>query len=491
MSEINKPDNDGAEDRGQVQDHAQRQTDNQTQAADSEPRIDPNIVDDAAWDIPSLEFPSVSQPLVPDMPSIPSLNTHTRRAVGDDSASDPLGLSDVADIPTEPETPTSPKADNADTVVIQPITIPEEQLVGTTPTQDAVSGTVVMPGVQTHGAIPPFTTAGTASGTPADRHPNPNTGGHRSHTKVIIIAIVTVLVVVALVAGGVYLWKRHQAQQAQSQALSLCTQARSEYDDAAKSLDTALAKATEAQKDTSGIDSAVVDQLSSAVTNASKIDSAAACDTSLQEEALTANAKTNSGLADDLTKAVKSVNDAVSAVDDARKAKLEELKQQLQTLVSSARQLLSESDGAVADTTVRDTLQQAADAADAQLQADASTLTITALQQSIDAINTATTAVNDSMNAYKEQQRAYYLQQQQQQQQALQNQSNTDNGTGSSGTGTGNRTDGTGGTGTTGTTGTTTDGTGSGSGTTGTGSGSTTTPTTPNSPSTGGTGTAQ
>ncbi|WP_125980003.1 hypothetical protein [Bifidobacterium goeldii] len=467
MSELNDSTNDDVEQqRGRTGSNGHTNHAGNTDANAPEPMINPDVVDEAAWDIPSLEFPQVGHPLVPDMPSIPNLNHHTHHhdAAASDAAAqggDPLGLADVADIPAEPAQP-QPKADNAVTVVLEPVSQSEADAAVAATRAMAPTGT---PGNGGTAVFNPL--AGANGNTPTPR--NPAKPPKRSHVgRNIAIVIIVLLVLAALAGGGYALWRNRQAQQEHQQAMSLCTQAKSDVDDAVKTLNAALTKGKTAQQQASGLDQTITDKLNTAIDNASNLDAADSCDASLNTDALTRNADSNTTLAGKINDAAKAVTDATKSVTDARTAKISELKQQLQTTVTTAQQLLNDSEGAVSDDTTRDTLRQAIESANAQLKESDAKLDASALQQSIDTIGAASTAVNDSMSSYTAYRQRLYQQQQQAQRQAQQQQNNTTTGgTAGSGSGTGTTTGGS--------TGTTTDGTGTGTGTTTGGSTGTTT----------------
>lgn len=394
------------------------------QAADDEGM---QFLDNPAWDIPDVMFPSMGgvkdassgsgpsygapSPYVP----LPEPEDTVRPVHG--SASDPLGLEDVSDIPAVPEEE-EPQGNNDVTMVIQPLSAFPTPTQSVPPTAGMTPQAVPLP-PEAGAAVPPH-----GSGEPGGKADGSSRKQH-GHRRAIIIAVVAV-VVVALAATGGFLWWRHvQNQNELDQAASLCKTSKTKADKAFSELQSALSEAKPAQQIPQGdvSDPTVLETLNSAVTNASSASEPVSCDVALGTETLNANASKNKQIARASTKAKTNVAKATKAVNDGKAEKIEFIKHELQTAVTGAQKIYDDSKGVVLDDSTRTTLQSAIDQANALLQQDDADLN--EMQQSITDVKDAGDAVTVSMNEYTAQQK--YLEQQRQQEQQQQDDQN-DNG---------------------------------------------------------------
>lgn len=181
------------------------------QAADDEGM---QFLDNPAWDIPDVMFPSMGgvkdassgsgpsygapSPYVP----LPEPEDTVRPVHG--SASDPLGLEGVSDIPTVPEEE-EPQGNNDVTMVIQPLSAFPTPTQSVPPTAGMTPQTVPL-SPEAGAAVPPH-----GSGEPGGKADGSSRKQH-GHRRAIIIAVVAV-VVVALAATGGFLWWRHMQNQ--------------------------------------------------------------------------------------------------------------------------------------------------------------------------------------------------------------------------------------------------------------------------------------
>ena len=270
------------------------------QAADDEGM---QFLDNPAWDIPDVMFPSMGGVKDASSGSNPSYDApspyvplpepeDTVRPVHV-SASDPLGLEDVSDIPTVPEEE-EPQGNNDVTMVIQPLSAFPTPTQSVPPTAGMTPQTVPLP-PEAGAAVPPHG-SGEPDGSSRKQH------GHR---RAIIIAVVAV-VVVAFAATGGFLWWRHvQNQNELDQAASLCKTSKTKADKAFSELQSALSEAKPAQQIPQGdvSDPTVLETLNSAVTKASSASEPVSCDVALGTETLNANASKNKQIARASTKA--------------------------------------------------------------------------------------------------------------------------------------------------------------------------------------------
>ena len=389
------------------------------QAADDEGM---QFLDNPAWDIPDVMFPSMGgvkdassgsgpsygapSPYVP----LPEPEDTVRPVHG--SASDPLGLEGVSDIPAVPEEE-EPQGNNDVTMVIQPLSAFPTPTQSVPPTAGMTPQTVPLP-PEAGTAVPPH-----GSGEPGGKADGSSRKQH-GHRRAIIIAVVAV-VVVALAATGGFLWWRHmQNQNELDQAASLCKTSKTKADKAFSELQSALSEAKPAQQIPQGdvSDPTVLETLNSAVTKASSASEPVSCDVALGTETLNANASKNKQIARASTKAKTNVAKATKAVNDGKAEKVEFIKHELQTAVTGAQKIYDDSKGVVLDDSTRTTLQSAIDQANALLQQDDADLN--EMQQSITDVKDAGDAVTVSMNEYTAQQK--YLEQQRQQEEQRQQQ---------------------------------------------------------------------
>lgn len=399
------------------------------QAADDEGM---QFLDNPAWDIPDVMFPSMGgikdassgsgpsygapSPYVP----LPEPEDTVRPVHG--SASDPLGLEGVSDIPTVPEEE-EPQGNNDVTMVIQPLSAFPTPTQSVPPTAGMTPQSVPLP-PEVGAAVPPH-----GSGEPGGKADGKADGSSRKqhgHRRAIIIAVVAV-VVVALAATGGFLWWRHvQNQNDLDQAASLCKTSKTKADKAFSELQSALNEAKPAQQIPQGdvSDPTVLETLNSAVTKASSASEPVSCDVALGTETLNANASKNKQIARASTKAKTNVAKAAKAVNDGKAEKIEFIKHELQTAVTAAQKIYDDSKGVVLDDSTRTTLQSAIDQANALLQQDDADLN--EMQQSIADVKDAGDAVTVSMNEYTAQQKYLEQQRQQQQQQDDQNDNGDD-----------------------------------------------------------------
>ena len=208
------------------------------------------FLDNPAWDIPDVMFPSMGgvkdassgsgpsygapSPYVP----LPEPEDTVRPVHG--SASDPLGLEGVSDIPTVPEEE-EPQGNNDVTMVIQPLSAFPTPTQSVPPTAGMTPQTVPL-SPEAGAAVPPH-----GSGEPGGKADGSSRKQH-GHRRAIIIAVVAV-VVVALAATGGFLWWRHmQNQNELDQAASLCKTSKTKADKAFSELQSALSEAKPAQQ---------------------------------------------------------------------------------------------------------------------------------------------------------------------------------------------------------------------------------------------------
>lgn len=231
---------------------------------------------------------------------------------------------------------------------------------------------------------------------------NPETPVRKRSRKPVIIAVISVVLVVAVAVGAALLWRSRENDAERNAALSACTGASEAYSTAQDTLDQALSDAQDEQAITADqvADAATVSALSDAIDEANAIADAAACSTSLSAEDLQRNAKTNQDLAQQLTDSAGTVTDAAKAVADSRDAKAEadrtNARNALQTAVSDAQALLDNSLWAVADNATRVTLEEAINAANALLQQQDDP-DLKALRDAQTALQSASDGVNASM----------------------------------------------------------------------------------------------
>lgn len=397
------------------------------QAADDEGM---QFLDNPAWDIPDVMFPSMGG--VKDAssgrgPSYGASSPHVPLPEPEDtvrpvhvSASDPLGLEDVSDIPAVPEEE-EPQGNNDVTMVIQPLSAFPTPTQSVRPTAGMTPQTVPLP-PEAGAAVPPH-----GSGEPGGKADGSSRKQH-GHRRAIIIAVVAV-VVVALAATGGFLWWRHvQNQNELDQAASLCEASKTKADKAFSELQSALSEAKPAQQIPQGdvSDPTVLETLNSAVTKASSASEPVSCDVALGAETLNANASKNKQIARASTKAKMNVAKATKAVNDGKAEKVEFIKHELQTAVTGAQKIYDDSKGVVLDDSTRTTLQSAIDQANALLQQDDAALN--EMQRSITDVKDAGDAVTVSMNEYTAQQKYLEQQRQQEKQQQQQQDDQNDNG---------------------------------------------------------------
>ena len=339
------------------------------QAADDEGM---QFLDNPAWDIPDVMFPSmggVKDASSGSGPSYGAPSPHVPLPEPEDtvrpvhvSASDPLGLEDVSDIPAVPEEE-EPQGNNDVTMVIQPLSAFPTPTQSVPPTAGMTPQAVPLP-PEAGAAVPPH-----GSGEPGGKADGSSRKQH-GHRRAIIIAVVAV-VVVALAATGGFLWWRHvQNQNELDQAASLCKTSKTKADKAFSELQSALSEAKPAQQIPQGdvSDPTVLETLNSAVTKASSASEPVSCDVALGTETLNANASKNKQIARASTKAKTNVAKATKAVDDGKAEKVEFIKHELQTAVTGAQKIYDDSKGVVLDDSTRTTLQSAIDQANALLQ---------------------------------------------------------------------------------------------------------------------------
>lgn len=388
------------------------------------------FLDNPAWDIPDVMFPSmggVKDASSGSGPSYGAPSPHVPLSEPEDtvrpvhvSASDPLGLEDVSDIPTVPEEE-EPQGNNDVTMVIQPLSAFPTPTQSVPPTAGMTPQTVPLP-PEAGAAVPPH-----GSGEPGGKADGSSRKQH-GHRRAIIIAVVAV-VVVALAATGGFLWWRHvQNQNELDQAASLCETSKTKADKAFSELQSALSEAKPAQQIPQGdvSDPTVLETLNSAVTKASSASEPVSCDVALGTETLNANASKNKQIARASTKAKTNVAKATKAVNDGKAEKIEFIKHELQTAVTGAQKIYDDSKGVVLDDSTRTTLQSAIDQANALLQQDDAALN--EMQRSITDVKDAGDAVTVSMNEYTAQQKYLEQQRQQEQQQQQQQDDQNDNG---------------------------------------------------------------
>ena len=170
--------------------------------------------------------------MVLPVPTFPCLNRRTPCSSVHVSASDPLGLEDVSDIPAVPEEE-EPQGNNDVTMVIQPLSAFPTPTQSVPPTAGMTPQTVPLP-PEAGAAVPPH-----GSGEPGGKADGSSRKQH-GHRRAIIIAVVAV-VVVALAATGGFLWWRHmQNQNELDQAASLCKTSKTKADKAFSELQSAL-----------------------------------------------------------------------------------------------------------------------------------------------------------------------------------------------------------------------------------------------------------
>lgn len=455
---VNRADTDGGEAPDLLQRAAER---TKKPAKPSVPRVQNGDVVDTFWDIPPIEFPGPEPgeeakdgprhaapkgvPSTAETRVIASRNASTVASAFDGTETGtavlgtPLPSADagmafpVSDEKTEvigapadgdtsdtvigafPIAPTTPTDASQETSVLDgtklfPETGPAAQetvtIGGTMPTLafgDIVSGNVGGASAETAAIAEPTTAddgaqpsgdAGAASQEP------PIQPAKRSFKPV---AIVVVVLIVAVAVGGMLLWRNRESDEDRTAALSACTGASEEYNDAKEALDQALAGAKDEQAITADqvADAATVDALKTAVDDANGIDEAAACGTSLSARDLQRNSRTNQDLTKQLNDSADAVTAAAKAVSDSRDAKTAadktSTREALQNAVNDAQTLLNNSLWAVADNSTRVTLEEAINAANDLLQQDDPDLT--AMQDAQTALQNASDGVNASMEA--------------------------------------------------------------------------------------------
>lgn len=384
------------------------------------PRSENGDVVDTFWDIPPIEFPTSNSSDEPvdgprhaaskGMPSTAETQVIASGNTPDivDSSSDEGDDAKTTVLKTDASSaaPTAPSEHAPETTAFSgtrlfPESGPAAQktaIIETVPSLDFGS---VISG-ETPAAIPPVAAAGDES-VDENAHGSENSETPARKRSFKPVAIVVVVLIVTVAVGGMLLWRNRESDEDRTAALSACTGASEEYNDAKEALDQALAGAKDEQAITADqvADAATVDALKTAVDDANGIDEAAACGTSLSARDLQRNSRTNQDLTKQLNDSADAVTAAAKAVSDSRDEKTAadktSTREALQNAVNDAQTLLNNSLWAVADNSTRVTLEEAINAANDLLQQDDPDLT--AMQDAQTALQNASDGVNASMEA--------------------------------------------------------------------------------------------
>ena len=145
--------------------------------------------------------------------------------------------------------------------------------------------------------------------------------GTAGKKRIIIIAVVLAVVLVAGI-GGFMLWKGSQSGK-RDDAVAACSRAAEQYNKARKALDAALKDAKSAQTITSAqvTDAATVQQLKQQVDNAGRFGEAQSCATSRSLTDLKNGAKFMQTKSDDMSRSAAAIRKAASAVNVSKTAK--------------------------------------------------------------------------------------------------------------------------------------------------------------------------
>lgn len=218
--------------------------------------------------------------------------------------------------------------------------------------------------------------------------------GTAGKKRIIIIAVVLAVVLVAGI-GGFMLWKGSQSGK-RDDAVAACSRAAEQYNKARKALDAALKDAKSAQTITSAqvTDAATVQQLKQQVDNAGRFGEAQSCATSRSLTDLKNGAKFMQTKSDDMSRSAAAIRKAASAVNVSKTAKDFD---SLKDAVATAQDLLDSSNGNVDDESVRDALQQAIDAANTLI--DGNSADDKAITNALSVLESASGKVQDAMNA--------------------------------------------------------------------------------------------
>lgn len=232
-------------------------------------------------------------------------------------------------------------------------------------------------------------------------------GAKRLRSRAIVMVFVVITVVAAAV-GLYYLGGMIRTNRNRGRAYSNCTYSYSNYKEQSETLQSSLKKTKKQQAiGTDQVaDVMTVEKMKTAVKNAKALGKPVVCSTKLSTDALNQAATANEKLASETKKANTNLLAAAKAVTASVKTKTSDDYQSalttLKTTTSEASTLLTNSQGVVADDTVRQTLQSAIDASNALLAKDKPA--IADIQKAQNDLQSASDAVNKSMEAYKNQQ---------------------------------------------------------------------------------------
>ncbi|KAB8288093.1 hypothetical protein DSM100688_1203 [Bifidobacterium ramosum] len=350
---------------------------------------------DTFWDIPPLDFASVSngnQTAATDGAAATTVFPNAEQAATTNAGPAYEGM------PLFPSTPGTHDASATKTLHL-------EDVGGFAPADDIQE-------IDDIPVIQPATTD-SAESAPKKAHPNKNKG--ISDTARIIIAVVAVIIVAALVIGGVLIWRNQEDAGNKSSALAACQKAYGSYTDAENALQTAIKNVQSAQKITASqvADKSTVEALKDAITAAKSVDAVQECSSDLSTAVLKSRAKIAATTAETLKASAKTVSDAATAVTDSQAKKIESdkaaAKKQLQSAIDDAQVLLDSSLYNVADDSTRSALQTAIDTATALLKQDDPDTK--ALQEAMQSLQTASDDVNASVQALADQNAAAQQQQ--------------------------------------------------------------------------------
>lgn len=226
---------------------------------------------------------------------------------------------------------------------------------------------------------------------PADGQEPENSSGPAGRPRPKWLAPVIILVVVAVLAvAGLAVWKASSARS-HDQALASCSQAARAVKGSEQRAEAAASSYLQAfaVKEDQVKDAKTVKDLAKAVGKAKHTQvQAFRCEASMP----TGGLQTMAGKAKRTADVYRSLDKAAKAVLASRDAKsLEDAKKALNAKKDEASKLLSDSDGKVADNTVRDSLQQAISQADQVKGGKAETYqdAADALQSAMDQVNTS------------------------------------------------------------------------------------------------------
>ena len=283
-------------------------------------------------------------------------------------------------------------ADEEATQVFQPVTNPPARLAGTEgPAQP------LPPAISPFEQFEDEDDADSGDGNGRGQH---NGGADKKDTRKIAITAGIVVAVVALIGGGLFLWRSNSSKVSQAAALTECKVVAKQYDAAKKKLESAVTQGQSTSQAAKGkvADSTTIDTLNAAVEKGQNPADTASCDSNLSADQLKQQVKDMQGNVDTVTDQTDAINSAIKAVTASQKtADIETKKNNLSSAVSQAQATLNGSAGSVADENTRTALQTAITTANNVM--NSSNPSDADIDNAISALQKAESDVNASMQA--------------------------------------------------------------------------------------------